>query len=183
MGIQNNINAMLGTAAAAATMGKHVSEQAKANDIKIAETEVKAAESAEEVRQAEKKLDEFNTKFSNDPINEKAVFEADAKIDPNMSDEEYFSLKNQTDLVNKALDIKSEDASHDVVEAFREKALYTGGSKKKINTLTKNLEMAEKAKQSVEGEIESHRQLKFDLELARKKQDAIKLMLEKGGKR
>lgn len=47
MSIQNNINAMLGTVAGAATMGKHVAEQAKANDLADKNAAIKAVDNIE----------------------------------------------------------------------------------------------------------------------------------------
>lgn len=178
MGIQNNINAMLGTTAAAATMGKHLKEQSKANAIKIAETEVDAAVAEEEARQAAVNLDKFDADF--EKANEELIDQTISTSSP----------EDHEELINNALTIKHNKALADQEEASLDRAEnYTkgkGSAQRKLNaTLDKNLEMAQKALDSVEGERESRRQLQFNKDLAIKKSEAYKLQLEKlkGGKR
>ena len=56
MSIQNNINAMLGTVAGAATMGKHISQQAEANDLAEKNAAINAAEKINETIDAAEEL-------------------------------------------------------------------------------------------------------------------------------
>ena len=185
MGIQNNINAMLGTAAAAATMSKHISEQSKAveeqkktNEVKAAETEVEAAEVSEEMKQIRGKLTNQSVKLINDVIQGDPA----STLAWDQATKEGATGENFTD---KALEEKSNYERHKFLRARDDFKNYEGNDKEMIEILNKNIEMGEKAYKSSLDVIEARRKYKFDYDQKKKELDILNRKIEilKGGKR
>ena len=166
MSIQNNVNAMLGTVAAATAMGKHVSEQKKTNGSAATELEVSKIEAEKEEYDATNKLKDFDSKLVDEEIAKNGY---DTEVDP-----------------DKILENRYNKSEADFKQAQDDKAFtdFFGGSKKQVNQVNKNLEMAAKAFEEVNSLIEARNNLKFDKDIARKKIDVINKKVEKlGGKK
>ncbi len=165
MSIQNNINAMLGTAAAAATMGKHVSEQAKANELKVTELEAEQATNAKELEGAK-------TAYENDLKEAQQAILAHSEKE-GLTEDEIKKLKEDPAY---AQDMREK------LKATREAELEKAGNayKEAYNKLGEKPEQEAAALQKAYDRLEETNQriattnkLKFDVESRLAKQDVL----------
>lgn len=165
MSIQRNINAALGTAAGAATMGKHISEQAKANDIKITELEAEQAANVKEIEGAK-------TAYANDLKEAQQAILAHAEKE-GLSEEEIKKLEEDPEYANIA---------REKLKATREKELEEAGNAykeayKKLGEEPKQesdaIKLAYARLRETNQRIATTNQLKFDVESRLAKQDVL----------
>lgn len=149
--IQNSINSILGTAAAMATAGKHISNQNK-------ELEIKKVEAEQEQYNADEAL-----KQNTSDITHQMVLEGnDAGLEP--KDGETPAQAEQR-AVDEYLEAQSEAAENNYQKQM---------DKVKNPEKSKRVEMARKAADEAQDAINARRNLQFNLETANKKLDALK---------
>ena len=149
--IQNSLNAMLGAAAGAATLGKHISNQAA----QTAETKaLKEQQAAEFQKQQDLQKAELEQTIAN---NEATLSEQDKYVES--------ELQRLPDY-NEAIADASTDDKLKLLESNAGGAVLN--AKKGIE-----LERARTALETVQGKMEARRQLKFDIDIARKKLDML----------
>ena len=164
--IQNSMNQMLGTVAGAATLGKHISNQNKELEVKKFEAEGQLAEAkhAADVGITEAiKNAELNDKKTWDTAMKKVHQETEGPtIDANKVLDEYNKIK-QNEAYNE---LQESTLNYDLANM--------GKSTKKINAASVRLAKAEIANREVQDSIEAQRKLKFDVDIAEKKLEALK---------
>ncbi len=164
--IQNSMNQMLGTVAGAATLGKHISNQNKELNVKKVEAEGQLAEAkhAEDVKMTEAIKDaKFNDKTTWDIATKKVAEQTEGtSIDANKVLDEYNKIKQNE--ANKEL--QESHIGYDLANMSK--------NKKKINEASVRLAKAEMAYQEVQDAIEAQRKLKFDVNIAQEKYEALK---------
>lgn len=147
MGIQQNINQILGTAVVGTGLTKHAGEQAKAN-------EIKAVETAQEAIRA-------NNEFS------KAAVDHVAKIPTNeMVEALAESGGNSEKAVMSVLKKNFENAKEDLASAKADYENRGSLGKKAKKSVFNNMQMAQKAFDSAYDEINTMQKLKFNKEAA-----------------
>ncbi len=147
--IQNSINQTLGTLAGAATMGKHISNQNK-------ELNVKKIEAEQEQFNANEALLKNEAKYLNEQELEKGL--------ANVTDADSY-LSGKSDEAEAAYDKASTE------KMKRDFAYEMGIQKNKPSS--KRLEKAMQAYENVQDEITARQNLKFNLEIARKKYEVL----------
>ena len=158
--IQNNINAAMGALSGALVAGTHIANQNK-------EIAFKKAEAESEIHSLDSEIEKQTSKLTSDLIADK---------DKNKYLEE--AVKNKRDVLDVYLEGKSEKAGMDVANIsgdiasqnsiIKNKGIFTDDEVKdaenKLGTLSKELEMAQRAKDAAVDAIEARRKLKFDRE-------------------
>ena len=167
MAIQNSINAMLGTVAGAAAMGKHVSEQSKANELEKSKLKLKLSEEEEAAYKAEHDLNANSLEISK---------EMQKDLDPEVT--------SRTDLdENSYLELKQDLAAEKAKEAMKDfsqrKDDYLLGVQKSKPS-SKRLDMANKAFMEASDAVMARRQLNYNVDMAKKRIAITKQAL--GGK-
>lgn len=160
MGFQNSINSALGTAGAAATFGRHMINQKEALVNQEKELEVKKVEAEQEQYNAEQAL-----KQNTSDIAHKMTLEG-------RSDELVAAKKGETPAQTEARAVQEylEDQS-DIAESKYQEILSNAKNPTKNN---KRLEMARVAADEKQAEIDARENLKFNLDIATKKLNALK---------
>ena len=179
MGFQNSINNMLGTAGAAATLGKHIKNQNKAieeqknatavqeknKEIGKANLELKFAEQQEEAYKAEQALNanslEISKKMQKD-------LDPDVAGNPDLDEDSYLELKQK----------KAGELAAAEMKAFSERKLAYEMGAQKAKPSSKNLDKANQAFMEAKDAVMARRQLKFDLEAAKKRMGITQKALE-----
>lgn len=155
MSVQSSMNQILGTVAGAATLGKHISNQNK-------ELAVKKVEAEQEQFNANEAL-----KQNTSDITHQMVLEGnDAGLEPKAGET---PAQAEQRAVGEYLEAKSEAAENKYQEQM---------DKVKNPAKSKRVEMARRAADDVQDEINVRRNLQFNLEIANKKLEVLK-----GGKR
>ena len=179
MGFQNSINNMLGTAGAVAGLSKHMKNQDKAieeqknaialqernKEIGKANLELKLAEQQEEAYKAEKALNADTL----------AVFkEMQKDLDPDVAGNSELDEDSYLELKQK----KAGDLAYEAMKDFSNRKLAYEMGAQKAKPSSKNLDKANEAFMEAQQAVMARRQLKFDLESAKKKMDITKKSLE-----
>ena len=170
MGFQNSINNMLGAAGAAATLGKHIKNQEeqlanqekelvnqeKNKEIGKANLELKLAEQQEEVRKAGHALNANSL-----DISKKMQEDLDPEVagNPELDEDSYLKLKQK-----QAGDL----AAAEMKDFSNRKLAYEMGAQK-AKPSSKRLDKANEAFMEAKEAVMARRQLKFDLDTAKKK--------------
>lgn len=165
MAIQNNINAMLGTAAAATTMGKHVSEQKKANELKVAELEAELAANAKEIEGAK-------TAYENDLKEGQQAILAHAD-EEDFTEAEKLALESDPEYIQTArekLKANREEALQE--EGIRYKEAYNKLGEKPEQE-SEALKLAYERLRETNQRIATTNKLKFNVESRLAKQDVL----------
>ena len=163
--IQNNINAAMGALSGSLVAGKYIANQNKEIANQNKEIAVKKAEAESEIHSLDSELEKQTSKLTSNLIADK---------DKNKYVEE--AVKNERDVLDVYLEGKSEKAGMNVANIsdaissqnniIRSKGVYTDDEVKaaenKLGTLSKELEMAHRAKDAAVDAIEARRKLKFD---------------------
>lgn len=175
MAIQNNINQMIGTIAAASTMGKHIANQEK-------ELNVKKVEAANEVLATDKDLIKNTQEMAKTLSSEQLE---QAKMDLISENKELSDEK----IIGRAKTNEFEKLSNDVADARKELDNYKGKSKRALNKLNENLEMAEMAQSRVQNELDARFKLQQNMNVQKARLEALGVKEKdymkwaKGGKR
>ena len=179
MGFQNSINNMLGTAGAAATLGKHIKNQNKAieeqknatavqeknKEIGKANLELKLSEQQEEAYKAEQALNANSLEVS------KAMqkdLDPDVAGNSELNEDSYLELKEK----------KAGELAAAEMKDFSERKLAYEMGAQKAKPSSKNLDKANQAFMEAKDAVMARRQLKFDLETAKKKMGITQKALE-----
>lgn len=165
MAIQNNINAMLGTVAAAATMGKHVSEQAKANELKITELEAEQAANAKEIEGAQ-------TAYENDLKEAQQAILAHAEKE-GLTEDEVKKLKEDPAYaqdMREKLKATREAGLEKAAENYKEAYNKLGEEPKQESD---DLKLAYERLRETNQRIATTNKLKFNVESALARQDVL----------
>ena len=179
MGFQNSINNMLGTAGAAATLGKHIKNQNKAieeqknatavqeknKEIGKANLELKLAEQQEEAYKAEQALNANSLEVS------KAMqkdLDPDVAGNTGLDEDSYLEFKQK----------KAGELAAAEMKDFSEKKLAYEMGAQKAKPSSKNLDKANQAFMEAKDAVMARRQLKFDLEAAKKRMGITQKALE-----
>lgn len=171
--IQNNINAAMGAVSGALVAGTHIANQTKQNELAKANLEISKLDTEREKANLEAKLGS---------VDEDLLFRGLADAD--LTAEETEKLSSSSDKAGDYLALKTENAKQDTLTSAQE---YTNRLEKyksgeqKSKPSSKRLEKAKEAFDSLRDETNARNNLKFDIELTKKKIDAINLGL--GGKR
>lgn len=171
--IQNSMNAMLGTAAAAAAAGKHISNQNKEITLKKAELGVELKNRQEAVYQAGQALHANDLEVSKEMIKDTdpEVAAAQAKAQEKgetLTEDQYLELKQKQAL---------EEAASAEKDFNNRKLLYEWGTQK-TKPSSKRLDMANKAFMERKDAVMARRQLKYDLDMAKRKVEITRQALE-----
>ena len=171
--IQNNINAAMGAVSGALVAGTHIANQNKQNELAKANLEISKADAERDKANLEAKLGS---------VDEDLLFRGLADTD--LTAEETEKLSSSNDKAGDYLALKTENAKQDALSSAQE---FTGRLEKyksgeqKSKPSSRRLEKAKEAFDSLRDETNARNNLKFDIELTKKKIDAINLGL--GGKR
>lgn len=149
--IQNSFNGMLGAAAGAATLGKHISNQNK-------ELSIKKVAAEQEQYNADEALKQNTTDIAHQMILEGN----DAGLEPQNGET---PAEAEQRAVDEYLEAKSEAAE----DKYQEQMM-----KVKNPATSKRVEMARKAADEAQDAINARRNLQFNLELANKRLDIFK---------
>lgn len=159
--IQNSMNGMLGAVAGAATLGKHISNQNK--ELKLKKID------------AQKELDIAKNELEKNNFEQSTKMEVDKDLTPEQRDE--LSKLEPGEDIDRYLEIKSDKALSDAAEAstdFNSRLdKYNSGEQKSFPS-SKRLEMMKQALQEKNDEITARNTLKANVELQRKKLEALK---------
>lgn len=172
--IQNNINAAMGAVSGALVAGTHIANQNKQNELAKANLEISKADAEREKANLETKL-----AANDEDVLFRSLTDADLTLD------EMKQINSSKDNgAGEYLSIKKDNAYQDVLEKGNDyndrMARYRSGEQKS-KPGSQRLEKAKEAFDSLRDEINARDNLKFDIELSKKKIDAINLGL--GGKR
>lgn len=159
MGFQNSINNMLGTAGAAAALGKHMKNQQEALVNQEKELEVKKVAAEQEQYNAEQAL-----KQNTSDITHKMTLEGRS--------DELLAKEGETPAQAEARAVQGylEDQS-DIAENKYQEILDKAKNPTKNN---KRLEMARVAADEAQAAIDARENLKFNLDIATKKLNVLK---------
>lgn len=175
MSFQSSVNQAIGTVGAVAGVKKVVEGQQKgnesaqeANDIAKANLQVKALEAEKEEKNAQDALLKNDSAIYDREVDEKGY--ANAITDPDKA------LDARYNLAKEEWDKASEDYSKRMAE-------YELFHTQKSKPSSKRLDKANKAMDELNDERAARANLKFDLEIAKKKREALSLELNQlGGK-
>ena len=153
--IQNSINQMLGSAAGAATLGKHISNQNK-------ELEVKKVEAEKELYNANAALEDNTSAIVDKEIAEKGY--GNAEVDPDKI------LENKAnEAYNTWQEAQDETVRREVLKDMYpspENNMWWGKANKRM-------EKATEALQEAYAEQDARKNLKFNFDIAKKKYEAL----------
>ena len=172
MGFQNSINNMLGTAGAVATLGKHMQNQKESlanqeqnREIGKANLELKLAEQQEEAYKAEKALNANTLEVTKEMQKD---LDPDVSGNSDLDEDSYLELKQK----------KAGDLAFAAFKDFSDRKLAYEMGAQKAKPSSKNLDKANEAFMEAQQAVMARRQLKFDLESAKKRMDITKKSLE-----
>ena len=179
MGFQNSINNMLGTAGAAATLGKHMKNQKeslanqekelaaqeKNKEIGKANLELKLAEQQEEVHKAEQALSANSLAVSKEMQKD---LDPDVAGNSELNEDSYLELKQK----------KAGDLAAAEMKDFSERKLAYEMGAQKAKPSSKRLDKANQAFMEAKDAVMARLQLKFDYESAKKKMGITQKALE-----
>lgn len=170
--IQNNINAAMGALSGALVAGTHIANQNKQNELAKANLEISKLDTERDKANLETKL---------------ASTDEDLLLrglaDTDLTEEEQQKLISSRDKAGDYLALKTENAKQDTLAAANE---YSNGlinykaGKQENKPSSIRLEKAREAFDALRDETNARNNLKFDIELTKKKIDAMNLGL--GGK-
>lgn len=158
MSIQSGINQALGTVGTALTLGSHLAEQKKANEMQAKQQEIQKIEAEQNVFNAENAL-----KANTESTMQKIVEAGDAYKAPDKLADET-AAEHEDRMVQDYLDTNSEIAE-DRYQDQMAKVKYPAESKR--------VAAARIAANEAQDEINARKNLKFDLEIAKKKLKAL----------
>ena len=170
---------MLGTAGAAATLGKHMKNQKeslanqekelaaqdKNKEIGKANLELKLAEQQEEVYKAEKALSGDSLRISKEMQKD---LDPDVAGNTGLDEDSYLELKQK----------KAGDLAFAAFKDFSDRKLDYEFGIQKAKPSSKNLDKANEAFMEAQQAVMARRQLKFDLEAAKKRMSITQKALE-----
>lgn len=170
--IQNNINATMGALSGALVAGKHIANQNKQNELAKANLEISKLDTERDKANLETKL---------------ASTDEDLLLrglaDTDLTEEEQQKLISSSDKAGDYLALKTENAKQETLAATNE---YSNGlinykaGKQENKPSSIRLEKAREAFDALRDETNARNNLKFDIELTKKKINAMNLGL--GGK-
>ena len=170
--IQNNINAAMGALSGALVAGTHIANQNKQNE--LAKTNL-------EISKLDTERDKANLEAKLGSTDEDLLLRGMADTD--LTEEEEQKLGSSSDKAGDYLALKTENAKQDMLAAFNE---YRNGiinykaGKQENKPSSIRLEKAREAFDALRDETNARNNLKFDIELTKKKINAMNLGL--GGK-
>ena len=179
MGFQNSINNMLGTAGAVAGLSKHMKNQNKAieeqknatavqeknKEIGKANLELKLAEQQEEAYKAEQALNANSLAVSKEMQKD---LDPDVAGNPDLNEDSYLELKQK----------KAGDLADAAMKDFSDRKLKHEWGVQKAKPSSKRLDKANQALMEAKDAVMARRQLKFDLEAAKKRMGITQKALE-----
>ena len=163
--IQNSFNAMLGTVAAGAAAGKHLKNQSEANELKKAELGVELRNEQEAVYQAGQALNANSLEVSKEM--QKDLDPAVAG-NPDLDEDSYLELKQE----------QAGKVAEAAMKEFSDRKLKYEMGAQKTKPSSKRLDMANKAFMEARDAVMARRQLKYDLDMAKRKVDVTRKALE-----
>ena len=179
MGFQNSINNMLGTAGAVAGLSKHMKNQNKAieeqknatalqeknREIGKANLELKLEEQKEEAYKAEQALNANSLAVSKEMQKD---LDPDVAGNSELNEDSYLEFKQK----------KAGELAAAEMKDFSERKLAYEWGAQKAKPSSKNLDKANEAFMEATQAVMARRQLKFDLESAKKRMYITKKSLE-----
>lgn len=165
MSFTNQALGTLGSLAAVSTMSQSVSNQNKANELKKAELGVQLKNEQEAVYQAGQALNANSLEVSKEMVKD---------LDPEVAGNSELNEDTYLELKQKQAEEVAKAAATDF--SNRKLAYEMGAQKSKPSS--KRLDMANKAFMEAKDAVEARRQLKYDLEMAKKKVAITRQALE-----
>ena len=163
--IQSSINQALGTSTGATVAAKHLSNQKAANELKKAELGVELTKEQEAVYQAGQALNANSLEVSKEM--QKDLDPAVAG-NPNLTEDSYLELKQK----------QAGEVAEAAMKDFSDRKLAYEMGAQKTKPSSKRLDMANKAFMEAKDAVMARRQLKYDLDMAKKRVDVTRKALE-----